>query len=67
MSYGTDVVGIWRQVGAYTGRILKGSNPAHLPVARSTRFIFALNMKTAKVLDIKVLPIIRAQADIVVE
>jgi putative tryptophan/tyrosine transport system substrate-binding protein len=67
MSYGTDVADIWRQVGAYTGRILRGSNPADLPVVQSTRFIFALNIKTAKALDIKVLPITRAQADIVVE
>jgi putative tryptophan/tyrosine transport system substrate-binding protein len=67
MSYGTDVAGIWRQVGAYTGRILRGSNPADLPVLQSARFIFSLNMKTAKALDIKVLPITRAQADIVIE
>jgi len=67
MSYGTDVAGIWRQVGAYTGRILRGSNPADMPVVQWDRFIFALNMKTAKALDIKVLPITRARADIVVE
>src|SRR5215471_18850465 len=66
-SCGTDVAGIWRQVGAYTGRILKGSSPADLPVVQSTKFIFALNMKTAKALDIKVPRITRAQANFVVQ
>jgi putative ABC transport system substrate-binding protein len=67
MSYGTDVAGVWHQVGAYTGRILRGSTPADLPVVQSTKFIFALNMKTAEALDLKAPPITRAQADIVVE
>ncbi len=67
MSYGTDVADMWHQVGIYTGRILKGANPADVPVAQATKFIFALNMKTAKALDIKVPPITRAQANVVIE
>jgi putative ABC transport system substrate-binding protein len=67
MSYGIDVADMWLQVGIYTGRILKGANPADLPVAEATKFIFALNMKTAKALDIKVPPITRAQANVVIE
>jgi putative ABC transport system substrate-binding protein len=67
MSYGTDVADMWHQVGAYTGRIVKGANPVDLPVAHATKFIFALNMKTAKALNIKVTPITRAQANVVIE
>ena len=67
LSYGADVANMWRQVGVYTARILKGVNPAELPVVQSTKFIFALNMKTAKVLDINVPRVTRAQADMVFE
>jgi putative tryptophan/tyrosine transport system substrate-binding protein len=67
MSYGTDVADMWHQVGAYTGRIVKGANPVDLPVAHATKFIFALNMKTAKALNIKVPSITRAQANVVIE
>jgi putative ABC transport system substrate-binding protein len=67
MSYGIDVANMWYQVGYYTGEILKGAKPADLPVVQATKFIFALNMKTAKALDLKVPLITRARADIVIE
>jgi putative tryptophan/tyrosine transport system substrate-binding protein len=67
LSYGTDVANMWRQVGVYTARILNGANPAELPVMQSTKFIFALNMRTAKVLDINVPRVTRALADMVFE
>src|ERR1700733_14558991 len=54
MSYGTDILDSYHQMGVYTGNILHGANPADLPVVQSTKFVFAINMTTAKALGIEV-------------
>ena len=67
MSYGPDLLAIWRAAAAFVDKILKGANPGDLPIEQPTKIDLVINLKTAKALDLTIPQLLLRRADQVVE
>jgi len=67
MSYGANLADVWRQLGVYTGRVLKGAKPADMPVVQASKFELLINHQTARMLRLTVPPTLLTAADEVIE